>query len=70
MDLISDRSIDMKLKNRIVESFLFASDSNLYYDKKIYFKIMRLLFKERNDKVLINFIFDMFTKYSKSNIMD
>ena len=27
MDLISDRSIDMKLKNRIVESFLFASDS-------------------------------------------
>ncbi len=27
MDLISDRSIDLKLKNRIVESFLFASDS-------------------------------------------
>ncbi len=31
---------------------------------------MRLLFKERNDKVLINFIFDIFTKYSKTDIMD
>jgi hypothetical protein len=42
----------------------------MYYEKSVYFKIMRLIFKETDLVVIKNFIFDVFTKYSKDEVMD
>ena len=33
-------------------------------------KIMKIIFKERDDYVIKNFIFDIFTKFSKEEIMN
>jgi hypothetical protein len=67
--LIFDRSIHSKLRNRLIESFLYASESN-FYEKKIFFNNMKLMFKEAEELNIINFIFDIFTRYSKSGQMN
>jgi hypothetical protein len=33
-------------------------------------KIMKVIFKERDELVIKNFIFDIFTKYSKEEVMN
>ena len=56
--------VPKKLRNRILESFLFASDSK-YFDFKVFMKNMYKIVKESDTETKIEYIFDIFSKYNK-----
>lgn len=63
--VFSEIDIRKELKTNILKSFLFASESK-YFDFEVFMKIFRIITKETNENVRIEYVYDIFTKYDKS----
>ena len=62
--VFSEIDVSKELKNNILKSFLFASDSK-YFDFEVFLWIMRILTKETEENKRIEYVYDIFTKYDK-----
>ena len=62
-DLFKDMQLPKLLERRIIESFLYANETN-YFEWNSFLMIMGTLTKKTDDKDhVIGYIFDIFTKY-------
>jgi len=62
-DLFSDMKLPPLLERRVIESFLYANETN-YFEWNSFLKIMGILsLRDEDDEMLIGYIFDIFSKY-------
>ena len=62
-DLFKDMQLPKLLERRIIESFLYANETN-YFEWNSFLMIMGTLTKRTDDKEhVFGYIFDIFTKY-------
>lgn len=62
-DLFKDMKLPSLLERRIIESFLYANETN-YFELNSFLHIMGILtMRATDDELAIGYIFDIFSKY-------